>query len=67
MIMIVEVMGIPEFVDSGRKCWTLGSELWFLRSGHWTLETTLWTLSSGYWTLLLPGSEQNQNPVSNSS
>ena len=52
--------GILKFLDSGRKCWALDS-------GRWTLDATLWTLHSGHWTLLLTGSEQNQNPVSNST
>ena len=43
--------GIPEFLDS---------ELW-------TLHATFRKLGSGHWTLLLTGSEQNQNPVSDSA
>ena len=41
------LMGIPEFLDYGRTCWTLDS--------------TLWTLGSGQWILSLFFSEQNQN------
>ena len=39
-------MGTPEFLDSGRKSWTLDS-------GRWTLDTGLWMLDSdaGRWTL----------------
>ena len=44
--------GIPEFLGSGRKSWTLDA-------GSWTLDAGLWTLGS-------TGSEQNQNPVSDS-
>ena len=36
--------GIPEFLDSGRKSWTLDS-------GRWTLDAGLWTLDSGRWPL----------------
>ena len=36
--------GIPKFLDSGRKSWTLGS-------GHWTLDAVLWALDSGRWIL----------------
>ena len=80
------LLGIPEFVDSGRKrsgrwtpnagLWTLDSRhgLWTLESGRWNLDAGLWTLdatlkkvSIGHWTLLLTGSEQNQNPVSDSA
>ena len=51
-------MGIPEFLDSGRKSWalhsgrwTLNSRRWFLDSGRWTLEARLWTLGTGCWIL----------------
>ena len=50
--------GIPEFLDSGRKSWTLDSGrwtldagLWTLGSGRWVLDPELWTLDSGPWTL----------------
>ena len=50
--------GIPEFMDSGRKCWTLDygcwtmdSEPWTLDSGFWTLDSGLWMLDAGCWTL----------------
>ena len=67
MNMIVEMMGIPEFLDSRRKYCTLDPGLATLDSGRWTLDAGLWTLHFGRWTLLLPGSEQNQNPFSHSS
>ena len=51
-------LGIPEFLDSGRKSWTLDSGrwtpdtgLWTLDSGRWTLDVGLWTLDSEPWTL----------------
>ena len=62
-----EKNGISEFLDSGRKCWTLDSGRWTLEAGFWTLEASLWTLSFAHWTLLLTGSEQNQNPESDSA
>ena len=37
-------MGIPEFLDSGHKSWTLGS-------GRWTRDAKLWTLDAVHWTL----------------
>ena len=50
--------GLPEFLDSGRKSWTLGSgrwtldaRLWTLDSGRWTLDSGRWTLEAGRWTL----------------
>ena len=50
--------GIPEFLDSGCKSWTLVSRrwtleagLWRLDSGGWALEAGLWKLDSGGWTL----------------
>ena len=50
--------GIPEFLDSGHKSWTLDSGcstldagLWTLESGCWTLDAGPWTLDSGPWTL----------------
>ena len=39
-------LGIPEFLDSGRKTWALA-----LDAGLWTLVSGLWTLDSGRWTL----------------
>ena len=51
-------MGIPEFLDSGRKCWTLVSGRWTLDSGRWTLDSGFLTLDArryileaGLWTL----------------
>ena len=55
-----------EFLDSGRKCWTLDSGLWTLDPVPWTLDDTLWTLGSGYWTPSSAVSEQNQKSVSDS-
>ena len=43
--------GIPEFLDSGRKSWTLDTGRWTLDSGRWTLDSGCWTLDSGRWTL----------------
>ena len=31
--------GMPEFLDSGAKSWTLDSELWTLDCGRWTLKS----------------------------
>ena len=39
---------IPEFLDTGRKSWTLYSGLWTLGFRHWTLEARLWTLDIGF-------------------
>ena len=52
-----------------RNFWTLDASVgrWTLEAGFWTLEASLWTLSFGHWTLLLTGSEQNQNPESDSA
>ena len=47
----IHINGIPEFVDSGRKSWTLDAGLWTLHSGHCTLDAELWTLDSGHWAL----------------
>ena len=41
-------LGTLEFLDSGRKCWTL-------ESGLWTLGPRCWALGSRQWTLLLTG------------
>ena len=57
-------LGIPEFLDSGRKSWTLDSKRWTLDVGPWMLEREPWMLDSGLWTLSLTVVEQNQNPVS---
>ena len=38
---------IPEFLDSGRKCWILNSGCWTLDAGLKTLEYELWMLDSG--------------------
>ena len=49
--------GIPEFLVSGCKSWTLDAGLWTLDSrrwaleaGHWTLYSRLWMLDSRLWT-----------------
>ena len=42
----------------------LNAEVWALGAGLLDLDAVLWTLDSGHWTLLLTGSEQNQNPIS---
>ena len=51
-------MGIPKFLDSGRKvwmqdsgCWNLDAGFWTLDSGRWNLDAGLWTLDPGRWTL----------------
>ena len=76
-----QIMGIREFLNSRRKCWTLDSGRWTLNPGLWThdagrwmldvgcwtLDATLWTLGSGRWTLSLTVLEQNQKPVSDSA
>ena len=36
--------GIPEFLDSGHKSWTLDSRRWTLDSGRWTLDSGPWKL-----------------------
>ena len=48
--------------------WTqvLNAGLWMLGHGLLALDSGLPTLDSGPWTLLLTGSEQNQNSVSDS-
>ena len=53
----------------GSGHWTLDmdSGRWNLDAGLWTLDATLKKLGIGHWTLLLTGSEQNQNPVSDSA
>ena len=43
--------GILEFLDSGRKSWTLDPERWMLDPGLWTLESGRWFLDVGYWTV----------------
>ena len=41
--------GIPEFLDSGRKCRTLESTRWTVDTRHWTLDSGCWRLDSGLW------------------
>ena len=43
--------GMPEFLNSGRKSWTLDSGRWILDAGHSTLNTGRWTLDAGLWTV----------------
>ena len=43
--------GVSEFLDSGRKSWTLGSGRWTLDAGLWTMDYGLWTLNAGLWAL----------------
>ena len=43
--------GILEFLDSGRKSWTLDSGRQTLDAGLWTLDAGLWILDPGLWTL----------------
>ena len=45
--LITNFLGIPEFLDSGRKSWTVDSRRWTLDSGLWTQDAGLWTLDSG--------------------
>ena len=46
-------IGIPEFLDSGCKSWTLDSGRWTLYAGLWTPDAGPWTLDAGLWTLSL--------------
>ena len=41
--------GIPEFLDYGRKSWTLDPRRWIPGPGLWTLDAKLWTLDAGLW------------------
>ena len=43
--------GIPEFLDTGRKTWTLDSGRWTLDAGSLMLDSRRWTLDFGHWTL----------------
>ena len=45
------LFGIPEFLDSGRKCWTLDSGRWTPDAGLQTLDSGRRTLASGSWML----------------
>ena len=65
-------LGIPEFLGSACKCWTLDSGCCTLDSERCTLYTGLSTLDVatlhfGLWTLLLTALEQNQKPLSDSA
>ena len=40
--------GIPEFLGSGRKCWTLDSGPWTLGPGRWTLHFGRWALNTAH-------------------
>ena len=44
-------MCIPEFLNSGCKCWTLDFGHWTLDTGLWMLDSGLRTLGFGRWTL----------------
>ena len=46
-----DTFDIPEFLDSGRKSWTLYSRRWTLDAGPWTVKAGCWTLDPGRWTL----------------
>ena len=48
---LYNLSGIPEFLDSVCKCWTLDSGRWTLDAGLWTLDAGLWTLNCGCWAL----------------
>ena len=50
-IIYQDVIGIPEFLDSGRKSWTLYSGRWTLHSALCTLDAGSWTLYAGLWTV----------------
>ena len=43
--------GIPEFLDSGRKCSTLGSGRWILDAELWTLDSKCCILDAARYTL----------------
>ena len=45
--LIPRLIGIPEFLESGRNSWTLDSGCWTLDAGLWTLDSGRWTLDSG--------------------
>ena len=40
--------GIPGFLDSGRKSWTLDSRRWTLDGGLWTLDAGRWPLDADF-------------------
>ena len=52
-LLLYSQKGIPEFLDSRRKCWTWtrNAGLWTLDLGRWTLDTRFWTPDTGCWTL----------------
>ena len=50
MFLVVQ-FGIPEFLDTGRKSWTLNSGCWTLDAGLWMLDAGRWTLGTERWTL----------------
>ena len=47
----IVIFSILEFLDSGRKCWTLDSGRWTLDAELWTLDPGCWTIDSGHWTV----------------
>ena len=49
--LIPLLIGIPEFLESGRNSWTLDSGCWTLDAGLWTLDAGRWTLDARFWTL----------------
>ena len=51
LILHVLKKGIPQFLNSGRKSWTLDAGSWTLDAGLFTLNSGLWALDSGRWTL----------------
>ena len=44
-------LGIPEFLGSGCRSWTLDPGRWSLDARLWTLDAGLWKLDSGRWVL----------------
>ena len=42
---------ISEFLNSGRKCWTLDADRLTLDSGRWTLDSGRWKLGCERWAL----------------
>ena len=49
--IIDKIMGITEFLGSGRKSWMVDSRLWALDTGRWTMDSGRWTRDAGRWTL----------------
>ena len=57
---MVSVIGILEFLDSGRKSWTLDSGRWILDAILRTVDAGPWILDAGRWPL---GSEPSTQDV----